>query len=60
LLAPLVFPPCLADSEGIIQAGDGNAFLIAGLCIFNCRFMQFYFAENISNLKKILALSGGV
>ncbi len=32
--------------EGIIQAGDGNAFLIAGLCIFNCRFMYFYYAEN--------------
>jgi len=47
LLAPLVFPPCLADLEGIIQAGDGNAFLIAGLCIFNCRFMYFYYAENI-------------
>jgi hypothetical protein len=37
---------CLADLEGIIQAGDGNAFLSAELCIFNCRFMYFYFTEN--------------
>ncbi len=37
---------CFVDLEGIIQAGDGNAFLIAGLCIFNCRFMYFYYAEN--------------
>jgi heme/copper-type cytochrome/quinol oxidase subunit 3 len=52
LLAPLVFPPCLADLEGIIQAGDGNAFLIAGLCIFNCRFMYFYYAENTATIIK--------
>jgi SAM-dependent methyltransferase len=31
----------------MIQAGDGNAFLLVGLCIFNCRFMYFYYAENI-------------
>jgi hypothetical protein len=42
LVSLLVF----ADSEGNIQAGDGNAFLIAELCIFNCRFMYFYYAEN--------------
>jgi len=36
----------LSDLEGIIQDGDGNAFLIAEYCTFDCRFVYFYFTEN--------------
>jgi len=34
------------DLEGIIQDGDGNAFLITEFCTFGCRFVYFYYTEN--------------
>jgi len=47
LLSPLQFSLLvLSDLEGIIQDGDGNAFLIAEYCTFDCRFVYFYFTEN--------------
>jgi hypothetical protein len=40
--------------EGIIQDGDGNAFLIIEYCTFGCRFVYFYYTENkhMGNLKQ--------